>query len=162
MTDRNDTHAEAGDLGRAFDAIALELDRVRKESEAYNHQLQRRNRELAAVAAVAQATSTGQLDLAGTLERALEVVLEVTGLPAGWILLLPQVGGEPVLTTTARLPQDIAEGLAGFRPPDCECTKVLESRQPLVVHPLHTDCPIRRLDLANGRPVTCRTSSEAE
>jgi hypothetical protein len=137
MTDRNGTHAEAGDLARAPDARAVGLDRVQKESETCNHQLQRRNRELAAVVAVAQATSTGQLDLAGTLERALEVVLEVTGLPAGWILLLPQAGGELVLVSSAGLAQDIVEGLARFRPPDWECIKALDSRQPLVVHPLY-------------------------
>jgi signal transduction histidine kinase len=155
---QNDTHAEAGDLGPAFDAVVEELDRVRKECEAHSRELQQRNRELAATAAIAQATSTDQLDLAGTLERALEVVLEVTGLPAGWILLLPQVGGEPVLAGSARLPQDIVEGLAGFRPPDCECKQVLASRRPLVVHPLHPDCPIHRLDLGKGRPATCHAT----
>jgi signal transduction histidine kinase len=156
--DRNDTHAEAGDLGHTFDTLLAELDRVRKESEAHSRQLQQRNRELAAAAAVAQATSTGQLDLAGTLERALEVVLEVTGLPAGWILLLPQVGGEPVLAGSAGLPQDIVEGLAGSRPPDCECAQVLDTRRPLVVHPLHMDCPMRRLDLGQGRPAVCHAT----
>lgn len=118
---RNGAHAEPGDLGPAFDAVVEELDRVRKECEACNQEIQRRNRELAATAAIAQATSTDQLDLKGTLERALEVVLEVTGLPAGWILLLPQVGGEPVLAGAARLPPDIVEGLSESRPPDCEC-----------------------------------------
>jgi len=158
MMERNNAHAGGGDLRHTFDGVVEELDKVRKESEATNRQLLKRNRELAATAAVAQATSTGQLDLDGTLERALEVVLEVTGLPAGWILLLPQVGGEPVLASSAGLSQDIVEGLAGFRPPDCECAKVLESRQPLVVHPLHTDCPIRRLELRSGRPPNCHAT----
>jgi signal transduction histidine kinase len=158
MMGQNDAHAEAGDLGYSFDAVVEELDRVRKECEAHSRELQRRNRELAATVAIAQATSTDQLDLEGTLERALEVVLEVTGLPAGWILLLPQVGGEPVLAGAARLPPDIVEGLAGFRPPDCECKQVLASRRPLVVHPLHEDCPIRRLDLGKGRPATCHAT----
>ncbi len=157
MMEGNDTRLEAGDLGQAFNAIVEELDEVRKENEATNRQLQQRNRELAAASAVAQVTSSGQLDLAGTLEQALEEVLGVTVL-AGWILLLPQVGGEPILASSAGLSQDIVEGLAGFRPPDCECAKVLESRQPLVVHPLHTDCPIRRLELRNGRPATCHAT----
>jgi signal transduction histidine kinase len=158
MMDGNHAQARAGDPGPAVDDLAEELDRIRKESEATTRQLQQRNRELAAAAAVAEASSTGQLDLAGTLERALEVVLEVTGLPAGWILLLPEVGSEPVLAGSARLTPDIVEGLAGFRPPDCECAKVLESRRPLVVHPLHADCPIRRLALANSRPATCHAT----
>jgi signal transduction histidine kinase len=158
MLDGNDIHAGAGDLRHTSDETVQELERVRQESQTYKDQLQQRNRELAATAAVAQATSTGLLDLAGTLERALEVVLEVTGLSAGWILLQPQVGGDPVLVGSAGLSQDIVEGLAGVRPLDCECVKVLESRQPIVVHPLHTDCPIRRLELRNGRPVTCHAT----
>jgi signal transduction histidine kinase len=158
MMDRNDAHPEAVNLGHAFDTLVAELDRVRKQCEAYSRELQQRNRELAATAAIAQATSTGQLDLDGTLERALEVVLDVTGLPAGWILLLPQVGGEPALASSAGLPQDIVEGLAGFRPPDCECVTVLDSRQPLVVHPLHEACPIYRLNLGEGRPATCHAT----
>lgn len=89
IVDQNDAHTGASDLGPAFDAVVEELDRARKECEAYGRELQRRNRELAAAAAIAQATSTEQLDLEGMLERALEVVLDVTGLPAGWILLLP-------------------------------------------------------------------------
>lgn len=51
MMDRNDAHPEAGNLGHAFDAIVQELDRVRKESEAYKRRLQQRNRELAATPA---------------------------------------------------------------------------------------------------------------
>ena len=158
MMGQNDAHAEAGDLGPAFDAVVEELDRAQKECEAYSRELQRRNRELAAAAAIAEATSTDQLDLEGTLERALEVVLDVTGLPAGWILLLPQVGGEPVFAGAARLPPDIVKGLSGFRPPDCECKQVLASRRPLVVHPLHTDCPVCKLDLGNGRLATCHAT----
>jgi signal transduction histidine kinase len=158
MIDRNDTHVETGDLAQAFDAVVQELDRVRAESDAFSRQLKQRNWELAATAAVAQAISTSQLGLNETLEQALEVVLEVTGLPAGWILLLPQVGGEPVLASSAGLPQDIVVGLARFRPPDCECATVLDSRQPLVVHPLHQGCPIYRLDLGKGRPATCHAT----
>lgn len=35
---------------------------------------------------------------------------------------------------------------------------VLDSRQPLVVHPLHTACPIRALDLGHGQAPTCHAS----
>ena len=68
--ERNGVDAEADDLAHAFAALLKELDRVRLESEATHRQLLQRNRELAAMAAVAQATSSGQLDLAGTLGRA--------------------------------------------------------------------------------------------
>jgi signal transduction histidine kinase len=156
--DRDRTDSVAGDLGHAFDAITGELDRVRRDSEAYNRQLFQRNRELAATAAIAQAISTEQLDLAGTLERALQVILEVTGLRAGWVMLLPEGGGEPVLASSAGLPSEIAEKQAVFRSPECECGKVLDLGQPRVVHPLHTACPIRALDLGNGQAPTCHAS----
>jgi signal transduction histidine kinase len=156
--ERNGVHAEADDLGYAFDAIVKELERLRQESEAINRQLVQRNRELAAIAAVAQATSSGQLDLAGTLQRALQVVLEVTGLPAGWILLLPEDGAEPVLADSAGLPGDLAEKQARFRSPECQCTQVVDTRQPVLVHPLHAGCPIRTLDLGNGRLPTCHAA----
>lgn len=158
MTDHNHTLPEANGLGRSFDALVAELDRVRRESETYNRQLLRRNRELAAAAAIAQATSTGQLDLAGTLGQALKVVLEVTGLPAGWVMLLPDGGDEPIMASSAGLTQDVAERQATFRSPECECAKALESRQPLVVYPLHPGCSIRTLDLGNGRSPACHAT----
>jgi hypothetical protein len=102
--DRDATDSVAGDLRHAFDAIAAELDKVRRDSEAYNRQLLQRNRELAAIAAVAQAISTEQVDLAAMLERTLQIILEVTGLPAGWVMLLPEGGGESVLASSAGLP----------------------------------------------------------
>jgi len=153
--DRTDTRAGTGELGHAFDAIVAELEKVRKVSETYNRQLLQRNRELAATAAVAQATSAERLDLTGTLEQALQVVLEVTGLSAGWIMLLPEGGGEPVLASSAGLTPDIVEQQAAFRSPECECQKALESRQPLVAYPLHAGCPIRTLDLGSGRSPAC-------
>ena len=156
--DRNATDSVAGDLRHAFDDIAAELDRVRRDSDAYNRQLLRRNRELAATAAIAQAISTEQLDLAGMLERTLQVILEVTGLSAGWVMLLPKDGGEPVLASSAGLSPEVAERQAIFRSPECECGKVLDSRLPLVVHPLHTACPIRALDLGHGQAPTCHAS----
>ena len=153
--DRNNTYEQAGELRRAFDAIVAELEKVRKVSDAYNRQLLQRNRELAATAAIAQATSAERLDLAGTLEQALQVVLEVTGLSAGWVMLLAEGGGEPVLASSVGFPQDIVDRQAEFRSPECECAKALDSRQPLVIYPLHTACPIRDLDLGNGRSPTC-------
>jgi signal transduction histidine kinase len=158
MLNRNHAHTEADDLAPAFDAILQELERVGRESEVTRRQLMRRNRELAAIAAVAQATSTGQLDLAGVLERALQVVLEATGLPAGWVMLLPQDGAEPVLAGSAGLTRDITEEQARFRSPECECAKVLDTRRPLLVHPLHAACPIRVLDLGNGRSPACHAA----
>jgi signal transduction histidine kinase len=158
MMSRNDSHGQAGDLGRVFDAAMAELAKVREESEAYNRELLQRNRELAATVAIAEATSTGRLDLPRMLEQALEVVLEVTGLPAGWVMLLSEEGADPVLASSSGLPPEIVERQAAYRSPECECARALESRRPLVVHPLHTTCPIRALDLGDGRSPACHAT----
>ena len=70
-------------------------------------------------------------------------------------MLLPEGGGEPVLASSVGFPQDIAGRQAEFRSPECECAKALDSRRPLVIYPLHTACPIRDLDLGNGRSPAC-------
>ena len=158
MMDRDEPYAETGDLRHAFNAVVAELEKVRNETDASNRQLLQRNRELAATVAIAQATSASQLDLAGTLEQALKVVLEVTGLPAGWVMLLPEGSDEPILASSAGLSQDVADSQATSRSPECECAKALESRQPLVVYPLHAGCSIRMLDLGNGRSPTCHAT----
>ncbi|HFD40018.1 MAG TPA: HAMP domain-containing protein [Anaerolineae bacterium] len=149
---------EIGHLGDSFNVMVEELALAQKESEAYNRQLLRRNRELAATAAVAQAVSSGQLDLAGTLDRALRVVLEVTGLQAGWIMLLTEDGRRASLSSWIGLPREIAQRDTEFRFPDCECACVLESRHPLVIHPLDPACPILPVDLGGGRLPTCHVT----
>ncbi len=158
MMDHNEPYAKTRDPRHVLDAVVEELEKVRRDSEAVNRQLLQRNRELAATVSVAQATSAEQLDLAGTLERALKAVLEVTGLRAGWVMLVPEDGGESVLASSMGLPADIAEKQATFRPPVCECAKVLESRRPLVVQPLHAGCPIGKLDLGNGQSPVCHAT----
>ncbi len=149
---------QAEDEGQAIGALSKELERVRRESETTQRQLQQRSRELEATAAIAEATSTGELDLEGTLIRALEVVVNITGLPAAWISLQPHAGGQLVVAGSARLPESMLGKLAGSRQPDCVCGEVLETREPQIVHPLHTDCPIRTLDLRNGQRPTCHAT----
>jgi HAMP domain-containing protein/putative methionine-R-sulfoxide reductase with GAF domain len=149
---------EIGALGSSFNAMVEELARAREESEVYNRQLLRRHRELAATAAVAQAVSSGQLDLAGTLERALKVVLEVTGLQAGWIMLLSEEGDKVSLGSWVGLPQEVAVQEAKFRFPACDCARVFETRHPTVVYPLHPDCPGRSVGLGNKGPPVCHAA----
>jgi signal transduction histidine kinase len=149
---------EIGTLGESFNAMVEELALTQSESEAYNQELARRNRELAATAAVAQAASSGQLDLVGTLERALNEVLEVIGLQAGWVMLLSENGAKARLSTWVGLPRKVAEKEAEFRFPDCECAEVLTGRRPILIHPLHPACPIRPVKLPNGLTPTCHVT----
>ncbi len=146
------------DQRHAIGTLLKELEWLREESEATQCELQQRSRELAATAAIAEATSTSQLDLGGTLDRALEVVVDITGLPAAWIALLPQSGGQLVVAGSAKLPENVLRELAASQLPDCKCAEVLASRQPQLVHPLHANCPMRSLDLGNGQPATCHAS----
>ena len=147
-----------GGLEPSYDSIVADLDQARREGEATDRQLLQRKRELAASAAIAEATSMGRLDLTHTLERALQVILDLTGLPAGWIMLVPEDGGDPVMTGSVGLPPDVAKKQAAFRSSECQCAKALESGRALVVYPLHTGCPIRALDLGNGRLPVCHAT----
>jgi len=149
---------EIGELGSSFNVMVEELALAQEESEAYNRELLRRHRELAATAAVAQAVSSGQLDLVGTLDRALRVVLEVTDLQVGWIILLAEDSRTASLSSWAGLPREIAHQEAAFPFPACKCAEVLESRCPLVIHPLDSACPIRPVDLGEGRAPTCHVT----
>ncbi|RPI48916.1 MAG: GAF domain-containing sensor histidine kinase, partial [Chloroflexi bacterium] len=87
-----------------------------------------------------------------------QVILEVTGVPAGWIHLLPEAGGGPVMASSAGLSQEVAEALARYRSPECECRKTPYSHQPVVVHPFHAGCPLLALDLGANRPLTCHVT----
>jgi len=150
--------SEISNLGSSFNAMVEELARTREESAAYNRQFLPHYRELVATAAVAQAVFSGQLDLTSTLERALKAVLEVTGLQAGWIMLLPEGSGPASLGSWVGLPQAIAAQEAEYRFPLCECAKAIESRQPTVIYPLRTDCPVCSVDLGDGRHPVCHVT----
>ncbi len=148
----------SGDPGQLPGSLAEGLERSREQCEVYDRGLLQRNRELAAVAAIAESISAGEMDLAAMLERALQVVLDVTGLPAGWILLLSEEDGRVVTVRSSGLSQDSAAAVARFRAADCECRQALDSGAPLVVHPLHPGCLVRGLDLGEGRSPTCHAT----
>jgi len=152
------TPAEAEGPGNTPDDAIAELDTLRRERVALERQLLQRTRELGATEAIAQAISTGQLDLAETLARALQVILDLIGLPAAWISLLPEEAEEPVLISSAGLPQEIVEKQSSFRFPDCECAAAIASRRPLVIHPLHASCPIRAQGLEDGQSMACHAA----
>ena len=73
-------------------AIAIENARLYEASQSRARELKARNRELAAVNAIAKVTSE-HLDLEKILERAVREVLEVTGMEAGEVFLLDENSG---------------------------------------------------------------------
>jgi signal transduction histidine kinase len=150
---------EAGESGQDIAAILREINRVQIENEAYYYKLLHRNRELSATVTIAQATSSSKFDLSETLRRGLQAVLEITGLTAGWVMLFPEHGDEDlVFEESIGIPKGIAEQQARFRSSECECIKILASRRPFVVQPLHKSCPISTLSLENGQYPGCHAT----
>ncbi|MFQ5593741.1 MAG: GAF domain-containing protein [Anaerolineae bacterium] len=149
---------EIGTLSEAFNHMVDDLATAHAESEAYNQELLRRNRELAVLNAVAEAVS-GPLGLESLLERALERALGLLDLEAGWVMLIDgSDSAETQLAGAVGMPQGIAllETHAGF--PACPCGQVLDTAQPMVVHPLQETCPISAMRLREGQPVSCHAA----
>lgn len=149
---------EIGTLSDAFNHMLDDLAAAQAEREAYNRELLQRNRELAVLNAVAEAVS-GPLALGSLLERALERVLSLLDLEAGWVMLIDgSGGGDAELAGAVGMPQIIAlrETQAGF--PACPCGRVLDAAQPMVIYPLKDTCPVATLCLRDDQPVTCHAA----
>jgi len=140
---------EVGDLAAAFNQMAADLQRG-------IGQLQRRNRELAALNAVAAAMSNpDQVDR--ILHTALYQVLDALELPAGWVFLVDADNAETRLAAHVGL---LADGLldrlaTSF--PACECGQVLRSHRSVIVTP-HHGCAIWGAPDSDGRPFCCHGS----
>lgn len=149
---------EIGKLSDAFNHMLDDLAAAQAESEAYNQELLRRNRELAVLNAVAEAVSE-PLALEPLLERALERVLDLLDLEAGWIMLIDgSRSTTPEVAGAVGMPYDIARREAEFGFPNCPCGRVLETGEPMLIHPLKDTCPVSSMCLRDGRPVTCHAS----
>ena len=144
---------EIGLLSDSFNAMIQDLEAARAESEAFNAELLRRNRELAVLNEVARAVSRQQR-LDEMLDNALRRVLALMNLRAGWILLLEPDGTAPRLVCSVDIPAPVArrEVQVGF--PHCRCGRVLEEKKPLRVTPLEEKCPVYGLCLADEQVVT--------
>ncbi|MCK4831702.1 MAG: GAF domain-containing protein [Anaerolineales bacterium] len=141
---------EIGQLSTAFNQMVSDLAKARQETEARNELLLRRNRALAAINTVARAVS-GPLTLEEVLERALEKVLEVTGLQAGWTCLLNDQGRCARLSTCVGLAPEttclvVDECLVG-----CATGRILQDRKPMVV-PISASCPLAEIQLEGQSP----------
>jgi signal transduction histidine kinase len=149
---------EIGTLSEAFNQMVDDLAAAQAESEAYNQELLRRNRELAVLNAVAQAAG-GPLALAALLERAVERVLGLLDLEAGWVMLVDgSSDGHVELAGAVGMSRGTAlqETRAGF--PACPCGRVLDTAQPMVIYPLENTCPISTMRLRDGQPVACHAA----
>ncbi len=134
---------EIGQLATAFNRMTAELDQTQRA-------MLRRNRELAALNAVANAVNA-PAPLAETLERSLRALLDTLDLPAGWIFLLD---GEHIqLTTWLGLPREIGDREVVTALHGCPCTVALADKQSIVVAPLPERCPLREGRLDDARAI---------
>ena len=143
---------EIGLLSTSFNTMITDLADSRAKSDAYNAQLIRRNRELAALNIVAQAVSQ-QHDLPDMLERALRCVLDLMHMQAGWIVLLEAGLARPQLACSIGLPQAVARQEAELGFLNCQCGRVVDEKTTLLISPLTETCPVYQLRLQNQQIV---------
>lgn len=141
---------EIGQLATAFNRMTSELDVVQRA-------MWRRNRELAALNAVASAVNT-PAPLTATLDRALRALLDELHLPAGWFFLRDHTGERIELTTWIGLPWEIGEREIATALHDCPCTVALIDKQPIVVQPLPERCPLREGKLSDARAIAAHVT----
>lgn len=125
---------EIGELATAFNAMTGELARSQAD-------LLRRMREVGTLSATAAAIS-GELSLTAMLQTALDKVLEVMALHAGWIFLAGGEG-ERLLRLVAHtgLPPAFAAEESERAPGACVCAQVLRDGSPLVISDIPRQCP---------------------
>ena len=143
---------EIGRLSDSFNTMIADLSAARAETEAYNTELLRRNRELAVLNEIAQTVSRQQ-DLGEMLDKALHRVLDLMNKEAGWIVLSRIHAADRRLACSLGLPEDVArqEAEIGFR--NCQCRQIVEQKVPLLISPLTETCPLYQLRLRSRHVV---------
>ncbi|MBI2862250.1 MAG: GAF domain-containing protein [Chloroflexi bacterium] len=138
---------ELGVLARAFETMRVRLKASMGEIEHWNKELEsrvaarteeveQRNRQLAAVNALAT-TVSGSLEMKQVLQRALDWVLEFTGLEVGGFRLLDEETQTLRLAAQRRLPESIvAEPVCSGV---CLCGRAAKSGVPMVVSDLSVE-----------------------
>jgi signal transduction histidine kinase len=148
---RRHTDDEIGELASAFNTMTGDLVRSRAE-------LLRRMSELGALNTTAVAISGGQ-SLNHTLQAALDKVLEVMSLRAGWIFLVAD-DSEPALHLAVQsgLSRAFASEESERELGDCVCARVLRNGQPLMVNDIRRECPRLSADVIAAEGLICHAS----
>lgn len=142
---------EIGELGTAFNAMTDDLARSRAD-------LLRRMRDLGALNATAVTISAGQM-LSDILRTALDKVIEVMDLSAGWIFLIEDDGELPLrLTVHSGLSPAFAAEEATRELGRCVCARVLDEGCPLIVRDIGRECPRLSTEVIAAEGLTCHAS----
>ncbi len=108
------------------------------ERKRAEEEIKRRTEELAALNAIA-ATVASSLNLQEILDRALDKVLEISGVEVGTMYLLDQQAQELVLATYRGLPEEFADEVRTLKVGESLTGRAAQSGEPIVVDDLTTD-----------------------
>jgi signal transduction histidine kinase len=141
------------EIGRAqgsFNLMAERLARSRDEMEASHRRIQRRNRELSALYAISRAVA-GPLSLEEVLRRSLQQAMDLVGTSSGWICLLGEDDFCEICVRSGG-PSGLSLGLDSCQ--KCaRCRDAAETRKPMIISPLPSECPLLETDCAAGHVV---------
>jgi signal transduction histidine kinase/HAMP domain-containing protein len=142
---------EVGELASAFNTMTDGL--VRSQAD-----LLRRVRELGTLNATATAISGGQ-SLSEILQAALDKVLEVMNLRAGWIFLVDGEAEPPLrLVVQSGLSVAFAAEETERELGRCVCAHVLQHGQPLLVRDIRRECPRLSPEVIAAEGLRCHAS----
>lgn len=139
---------EIGSLAGAFNQMAHDLNKTLTS-------MRRRNRELAALNAVASAMSE-PLGVQASLESALTQSLASLDLTTGWVFLTE--GDTPQMVTSVGLPSSATRHAIANGFPNCLCGQVLKDIKPMMIRGLGERCAAHPGEGADGQPLCCHAS----
>ncbi len=147
---------EVGRLSAAFNVMTEALARSRGEIEGFNRQLLRRNEELSALNAIAL-TVSHSLELGEILDGALDKVLEVMKLKAGWVFLEDSGEGRLVLAGYRGLSAAFAREEAEKELGNCICREVMDSGEARILDDILM-CPRLSREVLEREGLRCHAS----
>lgn len=142
---------EIGELAVTFNTMTGDLAQSRAN-------LLRRVRELGTLNATAVAIS-GEQSLNEILQAALEKILDVMNLRAGWIFLAGSAGDTPLrLFAQSGLSPAFAAEEAKRELAHCVCERVLQNGHPLFVRDIYRECPCLKPEVVLAEGLVCHAS----
>ena len=140
---------EIGQSQAFFNTMVEQLALSRKETEAYNSRLLRRNQELSTMYAISSAVA-GPLALTEMMDRAVQQALSMFGALGGWVCLL---GGNGFCQLYVSAGEPIRPDISSSSCERCpSCVEAAATRQAIVVSPLPPHCLVRAARRADGLP----------
>ncbi len=148
---------EIGRLGIAFNDMTDSLAKSRTESEAFQDELLRRNRELSVLNTISTEIS-GSRELTDIMRRSLVKVLGFINLKAGWVSILSDSGEHAITVCHTGLSPDVVRKIASHDLSTCRCREAIDQKLPIVVSDNEGTCPVLHDRLADGETMRCHVA----